>query len=72
MRDSVRWIAVPITAYLVITLGLPAAHGAASNARFAAPAIWVVLGCAIIITVVAVLGPLANKRNRSRVPGDPS
>jgi heme/copper-type cytochrome/quinol oxidase subunit 2 len=80
MRDSLRWLAVPIAAYLVITLGLPAAHGAARQTRFATHAMWVVLGCAIIVVVivaviVAVIAAsraLANKRNRSRVAGGPS
>jgi hypothetical protein len=76
MRDSLRWLAVPIAAYLVITLGLPAAHGAARQARFATHAMWVVLGCAIIVAVIvaviAASSALANKRDRSRVAGGPS
>lgn len=72
MRNSLRWLAVPIAAYLIITLGLPAAHGAARQARFATHAMWVVLGCAIIVAVIAARHALTNKRDRSRVAGGPS
>jgi amino acid transporter len=72
MRDALRWLAVPIAAYLVITLGLPAAHGAAGNARFTTHAMGVGLGCAIIIAIVAAITVVANRRDHSRVPGGPS
>ena len=72
MRDALRWLAVPVGAYLVITLGLPAAHGAAAHARFATHAIGVVLGCVIIVTVVTAITVMTNRRDRARVPGGPS
>ena len=72
MRDNARWLAVPIAAYLVITLALPAAHGAAGNARFATHAMWVMLGCAIVVAVVAAITVVVKRRERSRVAGGPS
>jgi hypothetical protein len=68
MRERLRWLAVPIAAYLVITLALPAANGAVAHAEFVAHAMWVILGCAIVIAIVAAGTWLANTRTRSRVP----
>jgi len=79
MRDYLKRLAVPILAYLVITLVLPAANGAASRDEFAHHAMWVVLGCALVVATIAVFGTLAelslagvrrltNNRTSSRVP----
>jgi hypothetical protein len=53
-----KWIAVPIAAYLAITVALPAANGAALDAAFLGHAAWVVAGCAAI-AVVALVGGVA-------------
>ncbi|MEO6775377.1 MAG: hypothetical protein ABI467_20610 [Kofleriaceae bacterium] len=79
MRDSLRRLAVPIAAYLTITLVLPAANGAATRREFAHHAMWVVLGCALVVTTIVLFGTLAelslaglrrlqNTRTSSRVP----
>ena len=49
MRDYLKRLAVPIAAYLVITLVLPAANGAATHHEFVHHAMWVVLGCALVV-----------------------
>ena len=64
--NNARW--VPIAAYLVITLGLPLAHGAAGRADFAAHAMWVLGGCLVVALGLAGLSRLANNRTSSRVP----
>jgi hypothetical protein len=82
MRDYLKRLAVPIAAYLVITLVLPAANGAATHHEFVHHAMWVVLGCALVVALIivgAVFGTLAevslagvrrlkNTRTSSRVP----
>jgi hypothetical protein len=79
MRDYLRRLAVPIAAYLVITLVLPAANGAASHHEFLHHAMWVVLGCTLVVAAIVVFGALANvslagarrlknTRTSSRVP----
>ena len=60
MREYLRRLAVPIGAYLVITLVLPAANGAASHHEFLHHAMWVVLGCALVVGAIAMFGVLAN------------
>jgi hypothetical protein len=56
--SRLRWMAVPIAAYLAITLGLPLARGAAIRGGFAHHAAWVLAGCAAIL-VVALIGGIA-------------
>ena len=83
MRDYLRRLAVPIAAYLVITLVLPAANGAASHHEFLHHAMWVVLGCALVVGAIVIFGVvfgalanvslagarrLKNTRTSSRVP----
>ncbi len=72
MRD-LRGLAVPIAVYLVITLGLPAAHGAIDR-RFATHAMGVVAGCALVIAIAAAcrLGRRMNNQTPSRVTKGPS
>lgn len=45
-RKHRAWIAVPLAAYLVITLLLPALNGAAARPEFAMHALWVLALCA--------------------------
>jgi hypothetical protein len=54
--ERLKWLAVPIAAYLLITLVLPIANGAASRSDFAHHAMWVLLGCTLVIGSVAVIG----------------
>jgi hypothetical protein len=51
-----RWMAVPIAAYLAITLGLPLANGAAVRSGFVHHAAWVIAGCAGIAISVLLCG----------------
>ena len=51
-----RWMAVPVAAYLAITLVLPALHGAAARPGFAVHAAWVLAGCAAVVGFTAVAG----------------
>jgi hypothetical protein len=52
----VRWLTIPLSAYLFVTLVLPAANGAARRADFVVHALWV-LGCCAAIVGILVLGP---------------
>jgi hypothetical protein len=56
MRSNLKRLAVPIGAYLLVTLVLPAANGAASHHAFAHHAMWVVLGCALVVGAILVFG----------------
>lgn len=49
--------AIPVAAYLVITLGLPLANGAAARGDFARHAAWVVSACAVVV----LLGVLVER-----------
>jgi len=53
-------MAVPIAAYLAITLGLPLANGAAARPGFAGHAAWVVAGCAAIVVLALGAGAAAD------------
>ena len=53
-----RWMAVPLAAYLLITLVLPAANGAARRADFAGHAGWVLAGCALMVAIALAGGAL--------------
>lgn len=66
IRDA-RWLAVPIAAYLLITLLLPLAHGAAGRPDFAVHAMWVVGTCLVLALGLAGLSRLANNRTSSHV-----
>jgi hypothetical protein len=56
--SRLRWMAVPIAAYLAITLGLPLVNGAAVRSGFVQHAVWVLAGCAGIALSV-LLGGIA-------------
>jgi len=74
---QLRWMAVPIIAYLAVTLVLPLANGAAFRGNFVHHASWVLAGCAIVVGA-GLLGGLALELARRgahrlrRHPGDPS
>ena len=55
-----RWMAVPIAAYLVVTLVLPAVHGAALQGEFLRHAGWVVAVCVGVVVLAAVGGVVAT------------
>ena len=61
-----RWMLVPISAYLIITLALPLAHGAAFRGGFAHHATWVVAGC-VLIAVAALIGGIALELGRATI-----
>jgi hypothetical protein len=56
--SRLRWMAIPIAAYLIITLGLPMANGAGGRAEFGHHAGWVAAGCAVVLGA-ALLGGVA-------------
>ncbi len=66
---SLRWMAVPIAAYLVITLALPIANGAAGRQDFARHAVWVVGGCIAVVAAalagVTIIGLIRNQLVRT-------
>ena len=66
-----RWIAIPVGAYLAITLVLPLVHGAAARADFTDHARWVLGGCLAVATLLVGVLRLANHRTTSRVGGTP-
>jgi len=64
--SRLRWMAVPIAAYLAITLVLPMANGAATRGNFVHHAGWVVAGC-VAVLAVAVIGGLVMELTRGGV-----
>ena len=52
--DRVRWLALPLVAYVAITVALPAANGAARRTDFAKHAAFVLGGCVAILAIVAL------------------
>jgi exosortase K len=46
--------AIPVVAYLVVTLGLPLANGAAARGDFARHAVWVVSACVVVVLLGVV------------------
>lgn len=53
----VRWIAMPLAAYLVITLALPLANAGKVSREFVHHAGWVLAGCVAMIAI-AIAGGL--------------
>jgi hypothetical protein len=51
-----RWMAVPVAAYLVITLALPVTNGALGREGFAVHAGWVLAGCAVVLALALIVG----------------
>jgi hypothetical protein len=80
LRDRaarLRWMAVPLSAYSVVTVVLPLFNGAARRDDFARHVAWVAGGCAVVVTVAllvqTVSGLAAAARARMiRGPGAPS
>lgn len=52
---SARWLAVPLTVYLAITLGLPILNGAARQAEFLRHAAWVAGGCVVVASLALMV-----------------
>jgi len=61
-----RWMAVPLAAYVTITLILPAANGAAARPDFAGHAAWVAGGCAVAAAIALAAGEVARLAARAR------
>ena len=55
-----QWMAVPLAAYVTVTLLLPAARGASSRPGFAVHAAWVLGGCALAAAIAIVGGELVH------------
>ena len=55
-----RWIAVPLAAYILVTLILPVANGAAHRADFMHHAAWVLAGGATFVTLAVIAGIAAE------------
>jgi exosortase K len=58
--DRVRWLTIPLAAYLAITLVLPAANGAISRGDFARHAGWILGSCIAIAGMFLAIGALAT------------
>ena len=54
--------AIPIAAYLVITLGLPLVNGAGARGEFAHHAMWVLAACAAVMGVAFIINRHAHRR----------
>lgn len=68
LRERVRWVLVPIAAYLAITVGLPAANGAVRHAAFFHHALLVLAGCAAVLVVAAAGGLVVERFQRKGGP----
>jgi len=58
--SRVRWLTVPLGAYVVITLLLPIANGAASRSDFAHHAMFVLGSCVAVLGIAVSFGALAD------------
>lgn len=78
--EGIRWMAMPLAAYLVITLALPLANAGMVRREFVHHAGWVLAGCGFMIGIALAGGlvvelatygvrRLANRRRSSRVGG---
>ena len=56
----VSWLAVPLAAYLVITLALPAANGALAQPAFGRHALVVIAACVAVVGIILVLNALID------------
>jgi hypothetical protein len=64
LANRVRWLAVPIAAYLFITLALPIANGAARRAGFIHHVGFVVVGCVAVVGAVAFVELIRSWRKQ--------
>lgn len=48
---ALRWVAIPLCAYLLVTLALPLANGAAARAEFARHATAVLAACLVVVVL---------------------
>ena len=62
--DRIAWLAVPLAAYLVVTLLLPALHGATRRAGYLHHAGLVALGCIAVLAIAVTGVALARKGGR--------
>jgi len=60
-----HWLAVPLAAYIAITVGLPAANGAVWRAEFVRHLGLVVIGCVTVCAVVLAIAHVMPKGDRS-------
>ena len=60
----ISWLVVPIAAYLAITLGLPAANGAAQRPDFARHASLVIAACIAAIAITLAFNALIDVMRR--------
>lgn len=56
----VRWLLVPLAAYLAITLALPVANGAARRPDFTRHAALVLGACAVVVAITLAIHALAD------------
>jgi hypothetical protein len=63
---AVRPLALPLAAYLVITLAVPAAGGAVTQAAFWRHAVWVLCGC-LAVLVLSAAAQVVWARARGRL-----
>jgi hypothetical protein len=54
--DRVRWLAVPLGAYIAVTIVLPAAHGAGQSMEFVRHSLLVLAGCGAILAIAMLAG----------------
>ena len=58
LRERARrlgWMAVPLAAYVLVTVLLPVLNGAASRDGFARHMVWLAAGCAVVIAAALLM-----------------
>lgn len=60
LARKLGWLKVPIAAYLAITLVLPLLHGAARRADFVGHALWVLVGCGLVVGVALAVAAVID------------
>ncbi len=67
------WMAVPLSAYVLVTVVLPLLNGAARRDDFARHIVWLAGGCAVVVTVAALIQTASGlaAAARARMVRDP-
>lgn len=56
----VRWLTIPLGAYVLVTLVLPIANGASGRGDFASHALWVLSACAATVGIFVLVPTFAH------------
>jgi exosortase K len=62
-KTTLHWLAVPVAVYVLITLVMPLANGAAARGEFVRHATTVLTACVLVLTIAALTAVLRARRS---------